>query len=282
MATVTQAWEGIDLELDNGNGGNSGSSATIYYIVSEAADEATACNAAWAFAPAEYLEIPKKSAAMSERLSDTMWKVEIRYGSESSSGSSDSGDEDGEPRMSFDCSAGTKHVQVALGKNTVVYIDDQEEKTLYENAEIGWNGKIGDESSATGVDVPCANLRESYTKTMSSSKLSNAQKRKYAGLTGKVNGGAFMGWQKGEVMFMGCSYSAPVKGRDKVEVSFHFQIQLNETKAKLLDKTVSKEGYEYIWAVTKQVKTGDSVTTKPRAIIVSKVVEHANFSELGL
>ncbi len=209
-------------------------------------------------------------------------EISAVYEADDSGSGSDSGETDGNLRMSFDCSAGTKHVQVALEKNDVKYVENQEEKALYENAEIGWNGKLGDESAATGVDVPCANLRETYIKTISASRLSNARKRKYAELTGKVNSGSFMGWKKGEVMFMGCSYSAPVKGRDKVEVSFHFQIQLNETKAKVFDQTISKEGYEYIWVVTTQEKSGDSVTTKPKAIVVSKVVEHANFSELGL
>lgn len=289
MATVTQAWEGIDLELDNGGGGNSGSSATIYYIVSDAADEATACNAAWAFAPAEYLEIPKKSAAMSERLSDTMWKVEIRYGTEDTSSASSSGsvgDEDDDPSVNFDCSAGTKHMTAAITQ-TCEYAGSGEKKDSADVASavpIGWNGKTGSESEAVGVDVSIGELRETYTKTFSRSKVTGTSwKRKVAELVGKVNSGSFKGWSAGEVQFLGCSYSAPLKGSKKVQVSFHFAIRLNESKAKVAGHPVgSKKGFEYLWAITDdEVADGERVR-KIKKIYKAVVCETDSFSGLGI
>ena len=41
--TVTQAWDGVDLTLEQGSGSNSSSSATVYYIVDGTQDDAESC-----------------------------------------------------------------------------------------------------------------------------------------------------------------------------------------------------------------------------------------------
>ncbi len=290
MATVIQAWEGIELELNNGSGSNSESTASIRYIVSDAADEAVATNAAWDHAPLKYLDIPKKSAAMSERLSHTMWKVEVHYGSEDSS-SSDSGggstdEEDDDPTVNFDCSAGTKHMTTAITQ-TCEYAGSGEKKDSADAASavpIGWNGKTGSESEAAGVDVSIGELRETYTKTFSRSKVTGTSwKRKVAELVGKVNSGSFKGWSAGEVQFLGCSYSAPLKGGKKVQVSFHFAIRLNESRAKVAGHSVgNKKGFEYLWAITDdEVEDGERIR-KIKKIYKAVVCETDSFSGLGI
>ena len=117
--TVTQAWDGVDLSLEQGSGSNSSSSATVYYIVDGTQDDADACTQAYNTAPEEFAGIPKKSVAISERLTDTAWKIEVHYGTEqvSSGGSGDGGDENDEATMNFDCSAGTKHMTAPLAQN---------------------------------------------------------------------------------------------------------------------------------------------------------------------
>ena len=113
---VTQAWDGVDLSLEQGSGSNSSSYATVYYIVEGTQDDAEACTQAYNTAPEEFAGIPKKSVAISERLTDTAWKIEIHYGTEqvSSSGGGDGGDENDEATMNFDCSSGTtSHLHAA-------------------------------------------------------------------------------------------------------------------------------------------------------------------------
>ena len=123
--TVTQAWDGVDLQLERGSGSNDASSATVHYIVSGTESEAEACTACYAAAPATYADIDKKSVAISERLTDTSWKVEVRYGSENKS--NDSGNEDDEATVNFDCSASTKHMTQAISQ-TCVYAASGEKK----------------------------------------------------------------------------------------------------------------------------------------------------------
>lgn len=284
--TVKQAWTGVDLSLEQGSGSNSNSTATVTYIVEGTEDDITACTSAYEFAPDEFSEIPKKSASVAERLTDTAWKIEVNYGSESKSSSGDSGDESDEATMNFDCSAGTKHMTQAI-EQTCVYAGSGESKDSTDEASavpIGWNGKDGSESEAAGVDVSIGELRETYTKTMSKSKVTGTSwKRKVAELVGKVNSGSFKGWSAGEVMFLGCSYSAPSKGSKKVAVSFHFAIRLNESKATVAGQNVgSVKGFEYLWALTDdEVKDGER-KRKVKKIYKAVVCETDGFGGLGI
>ena len=231
-------------------------------------------------------QIPKKSASVAERLTENAWKIEVNYGSESKSSSGDSGSEDDEATMNFDCSAGTKHMTQAI-EQTCVYAGSGESKDSSDEASavpIGWNGKDGSESEAAGVDVSIGELRETYTKTMSKSKVTGTSwKRKVAELVGKVNSGSFKGWNAGEVMFLGCSYSAPSKGSKKVSVSFHFAIRLNESKATVAGQNIgSKKGFEYLWALTDdEVRDGER-KRKVRKIYKAVVCETDGFGGLGI
>ena len=284
--TVKQAWTGVDLSLEQGSGSNSNSTATVTYIVEGTEDDITACTSAYEFAPDEFSEIPKKSASVAERLTENAWKIEVNYGSESKSSSGDSGSEDDEATMNFDCSAGTKHMTQAI-EQTCVYAGSGESKDSSDEASavpIGWNGKDGSESEAAGVDVSIGELRETYTKTMSKSKVTGTSwKRKVAELVGKVNSGSFKGWNAGEVMFLGCSYSAPSKGSKKVSVSFHFAIRLNENKATVAGQNIgSKKGFEYLWALTDdEVRDGER-KRKVRKIYKAVVCETDGFGGLGI
>lgn len=284
--TVKQAWTGVDLSLEQGAGSNSNSTATVTYIVEGTEDDITACTSAYEFAPDEFSEIPKKSASVAERLTENAWKIEVNYGSESKSSSGDSGSEDDEATMNFDCSAGTKHMTQAI-EQTCVYAGSGESKDSSDEASavpIGWNGKDGSESEAAGVDVSIGELRETYTKTMSKSKVTGTSwKRKVAELVGKVNSGSFKGWNAGEVMFLGCSYSAPSKGSKKVSVSFHFAIRLNESKATVAGQNIGgKKGFEYLWALTDdEVRDGER-KRKVRKIYKAVVCETDGFGGLGI
>jgi len=281
--TVTQAWDGVDLQLEQGSGSHDSSAATVYYIVSGTADETSACAKCYADAPAAYAGIAKKSVAVSERLTDTSWKIEVRYGN---SGSSDSGsgDDDEDPTVNFDCGTGTFHRVSALAQ-TCVYAESGERESDAEAAAvpIGWNGQTDSESSATGVDVPNAVLRKTYTKWIRLSKMNASWERKIAGLVGKVNSSTFHGYHEGECMFMGCSYTAPMRGSVKAQVSFHFSIQLNENNAVVAGiRCGSKEGFEYLWAISGDaVENGKSVK-KIRKIYKAVVCEKADFGDLGV
>ena len=198
-----------------------------------------------------------------------------------SSGGGGGGDDDEEPTESFECGGGTKHVNVAI-KQRRVYGGSNDDA----NGLIGWNGKSGSECEVAGVDLPAASPRQTYTKVMRVSKVTDtAYKRRVSGLVSKVNSKPFKGWEAGELMFENLSYSTPASGQTHVTVTFHFKVSLNESDAKVAGKSIGKkEGHEYVWTRHKTVKddTSGAPKTEVDSIYVSTVCEAADFSVLGL
>ena len=252
-------------------------SVEIRYIVFEAADEDTALSAVLGVAAKELNDLPLDSIEIDERCGDQTFKINALYKTEdiSSSGGDDDDEDDEEPTISFDCGGGSKHLLYSLSQKKVLGDKDP-------GGAIGWNGKTGDDCEITGVDIPTAQLRETYTVQMKISKLSTSYKKKVAALVGKVNSGTFKGWSAGEVMFLGMSYSTPAKKAKKVTVSFNFAIQPNESQVKVGGKSVSKKGFEYVWAISKTVANNGTPKMQVEGIYVDQVCEYASFSSLGL
>lgn len=201
--------------------------------------------------------------------------VTVSYKTVSEPDGGSSSEEEAAPEMSFDCGGGTMHLTHALAQKQV-------KGELNANGMIGWNGKSGQEMEITGVDVPCAQLRETYTRVMKSSKITPQYKKKVAAMVGKVNANNFKGWDAGEVMFLGMSYSAPVKGSEIITVTYNFSIQLNETQT-IDDTQITKTGYEYVWMIS---RTEANESQIPQSVIdsiyVATVCEKADFADLGL
>ena len=283
--TVEQMWEGIDLQLEKGSGANRSSSATVYYLVSGTVDDIEAISAAYSMAAENVSGIPKSGVSISERLSEDLWKIEVEYSYSNSGSSSKEDDKEDEATLSFDCGGGSKKVITAIGEQRAYG-----KKSVDPGSYIGWNGKTGPESEIAGVEIPTAQLRETYTKTMSMRSLSTKFKRNVASLVGKVNSSAFKGWEKGEVMFLGCSFSG-ADDADNVSVTFNFSIQPNEEVALSSitgdssdSGTVAKKGFEYVWSIaeTKKDDTSNKPKISTKGVWVAQVAEYADFSKLGL
>lgn len=201
-------------------------------------------------------------------------EISVAYEVKSNEDNSSSDSDDQEPTMSFDCGGGTKHLTHSL-KQT------RKSGTKDAGGAINWNGKTSTECQIAGIDVPTAQLRESYTRYMRPGQLTTSFKRKVAALVGKVNKGKFKGWSAGEVMFLGMSYSGALKGPDKIAVTFNFSIQPNESTT-INGQKISKNGFEYAWALSQTVEEKGVPKIKTEAIYVEKVCEEASFSGLGL
>lgn len=278
---VEQTWEGIDLQLENGDGTKKGSTATVYYLVSGTVDDIEAIMAAYSEAVPEISSIPKSGASISERLAEDIWKIEITYAHQSS-GSVSSGGSGDTSTLSFECGGGTKKVKTSIGEQRRVINNNAPDPGRF----IGWNGKSGDDSQIDGVDIPTAQMRETYTKEMNLSSLSTSYRRRVAAMVGKVNSGKFKGWERGEVMFLGCSFSGS-KADGKITVSFNFNIQPGETVdlsdiAEGESGTVSKEGFEYIWTISETKTENKQPKTVVKGAWIAKVTGYADFSQLGV
>lgn len=249
--------------------------AEIQYLVFEAADEDAALSAVLDVAPEEYEELPLESIEIDAKERDDIYRINAIYKQENGVFSSEDEDKN-EATVSFDCGGGTKHLNYSISQKKAFGEKDA-------GGAIGWNGKCGDDCEITGVDIPTAQLRETYTKSMRLSSLSTSYKRKVAALVGKVNSGSFKGWSAGEVMFMGMSYSAPARGSKKVTVTFNFAIQPNESGVKIGGKSVgNKKGFEYIWAISKTTAADNMPKVEVEGVYVDQVCEYESFSGLGL
>lgn len=259
-------------------------SAELLYIVSfdQDASELDALNAIREVAPGTVGVASVQSFEIDEMFDLAHYKVSVEYGNESSSssGSSDT-DEEEEPTVSFNCGGGTRHVTTAI-KQTMARKSNAPAVDIGNG--INWNGQYGDNSEFAGVDVPSADLQETYTKVMKISSLTTAFRRKVAGLVGCVNVNTFKGWEPGEVMFLGCSFSGVDRARERVSVSFNFSIKPNEKNVKLEDIPLGNvAGWDYVWTLKpKTTWSNNSVKTELQYAFVAQVAPRKNFSALGL
>lgn len=251
----------------------------IGYLVTGASGRDAARMAVLAEAPESEDALPLKSIRFEGFSGDETMEFSVVYGAleTASAGSSGSDDDEGEPTLSFDSSGGTKHLQYAISQKRV-------HGTKEAKNAIGWNGKGGQECEIAGVDIPIGQMRETYTRIMKMSALTTSFRRKVNACVGKVNANKFKGWEPGEVMFLGMSFSGSVKSSEKITVSFNFQIQPNESKAKVNDIDIGKvQGFEYIWCIPKPVKGKDSLPEMGiDSIYVATVAQLTDFKIFGL
>lgn len=270
------------LAKDNSLTGNAdgNDSAELSYIVIGASDLAEAQAAVLDKIPRTYLGCPLENVSVDRQEGHVVY---FRANYHAGMGGGGGGDEDdGEATESFDCGGGTMHMTHAIEQQCVYSADNTRQDDA--GGMIGWNGKFGPEAEYAGVDVPCADIRQTYTKTISKDQIgSTAYKRTIASLVGKVNAGSFKGWQPGEVMFLGASFSAPFSGAKKVTVTYNFRIMPNENNCQVAGKSCGgKKGFEYLWVRSQTVNDTTTPRVRVKKIYKAKVCEDGDFSALGI
>lgn len=288
--TVDQKWDAIQFNIKNGNFCDQESTATIGYIVQGTTSDSEALMAAYKQAP-EVLKaqpsdksgIPRRTATISERLGEQMWRIDVGYAW--SANNSDDTDDKEIPEMSFEVSGGTTHITQAYEQKCVYSLvsSKKDSDSEAEKVPIGWNGKTGEESEIAGVDVPIGQFSLTYKKIMSYSKAtSTAWLRKVANCYGRINKGRWKGWEAGEVMFNGGGFSTPMRGAKKVSVTFNFLIRMNEDNVKIGGHNIgSVKGHWYCWAIYED--DADSKGGKRiKKVYKARVNKESDFSALGL
>lgn len=278
---ITALWDTFDVEY---NGKGVIQSATYKYLVEGAEDEKNAILAVLASD-----EVPKgidniatiSNVEMDERVNETTYKVNVNYSStEQDSSDSDNDDEDAEPTMSFDTSGGTSTINFAKWQKALK--DGSPEVGL----AINWNNKMGDDCEVKGVEIVMPSLRETWTKTVSTSTANNTSfKRKIAKLTGKVNSRKFKGWDEGEVLFLGASFTAD-ESKKKTTVTYSFSIRFNEVvTVEDTGKKYDKYGHEYVWVIPgthADKKENFKIKVEAEGVYLARVYDYADLNELGI
>lgn len=257
---------------------NNVSEYEIKYLCFGAKTKDEALNAVYAAVPKTYGNLAYAGCKF-DGWEDGVIEVTAKYSASNNATGTLSGDQETEPTLSFDCSTGSAHIIKSRAQKK--YPSTAKDAGGY----IGWNGKPGKECEFAGVDKLTPVMRESYTRTIKRSLLTTQFKRNIIKLAGKVNDGKFKGWDAGEVLFLGASYSGADSNREKITVTYNFAIQENEADAKISEGiSVPRKGWEYIWSDSKTMTVSETgeIYIAILGIYVDEIYEEKDFGSLGL
>lgn len=271
MARVEQNYKEHPISMDRW--GNY-TSVEVPYIVFDVIDEEAALAAVHATALQVLHNLPLYSIAIDSRADDTTFRVVALYQNDVTDRYSNY-DEDMESEVSFNCGNATKHMLYAI-------MQDHRYGNKDAKGAIGWNGLYGKDMQIAGVDVPSADVHEVRTKVMNVSHLSTQYLRRVIDIYGCVNDRRFYGWEKGEALFLGISYSYPRNARHAL-VQFHFNIRINEKEVEVSGHSIGNvEGFQYISAIPIAKNGNDGLEADVSDVYVNNVLRYADFSILGV
>lgn len=249
-------------------------SAELVYTVRGTNDDLAARNAAETTSPATYDGQPRQSTSV-EPVGDELWEAVVRYG-KAQGGSLP---EPGENIFSFDTGGGTQHIA-------------QSKETVSSHAPSGssppdFGGAIGVTADGVeGVDITVPVFQFSETHYFTNDQVTPSYKGTLFSLTGKVNSGAFKGFQAGEVLFLGASGARRgTDPDDDWEITFRFAASPNAIGISVGDISgISKKGWEYLWVrYADQEDTGShAIVKRPVAAYVERVYDEGSFAGLGI
>ena len=175
------------------------------------------------------------------------------------------------PKFSFDTGGGTQHISQSL-------------RPVWRSADApNFKGAIGvSDNNVSGVDIVVPNLNLTITQTFPREMVTIGYMADLAYLTGKVNGGWFLGFAPGEVLFMGAGGS---DSTIDIDVTFKFAICGSRRDFYVGDIYVpAKYGWEYMWVryADEVASDGGSIVKVPSAVYIEQVYETANFLALGI
>jgi hypothetical protein len=181
-----------------------------------------------------------------------------------------------ESQYSFDTGGGTQHVTQSLAN-----IGRYSAPGFAAPEFFGAIGVTDDRVEGTDIAVPVFNFAE--THYILNTLVTPAYKLALFNLTGKVNGGSFKGFAKGEVLFLGASGSK--RGLEDWEITFRFAASPNVASLSLGAITgVAKEGWHYLWVrfIDDEDATARALIKRPIAAYVEQVYPYGDFSGLGI
>lgn len=227
--------------------------------------------AALATLPDTYDDKPRQTIEIDE-LAPGLWQVTTTYAYTFSAFVLPS---DGSA-SSFDTTGGTRHLTQSLktiGRYAVGTATPQDFK-----------GAIGvSEHGVEGVDIPDRRFVFRETRIVPDADVDAAFMANIWGLTGMVNGGDFLVYPAGSVLFEGATGAQ--RSETEWEIVYHFAFQPNATDLSVGEISgIAKKGWEYLWVVYEPAVDEDAqaLVRTPSAVFVEQVFEEGDFTALGL
>ena len=139
------------------------------------------------------------------------------------------------------------------------------------------------EDRVEGTEIVIRSYAFTIRKKYESSSIDGTFKGHLFQSTGKVNHATYMGFAKGELLFVGANGTQQTQ--DTWEIDFSFMASPNETDLEIGDITVSaKEGWHFLWVEFEDVEdaTANRLVKRPLAAHVERVYQYHDLSVLGL
>jgi len=262
-----------------------GSSFTYTYVVLGTGNVTTATGTVAAVAPLFYLaddsQILVRQEFIPKVVGPTSWEIGVRYGTEDDRKSHEV-PEAGFWRFSFDTTGGTHKITQSLETIHRVEADPADPAPDLKQA-IGWDGK-----RVNGVDVVVPKLEFDITAYYAPATITAGYMKDLARKTGRTNDGAWLGFDEGEILYMGSTGDGDVPlacgPRVKpIPIVHKFAASENVTDLAVGDMTVpSKKGFEYLWVRYKQIESDDTTNIIPKPVhaYVERTYEKTDFAAL--
>ena len=246
-------------------------SVELRYVIRGTNDDVEARNALVAFSPATYdpwgsgwFYLPRETVSV-QPVGDLLWEGVVRYGPFTPTD---------ESTFAFDTGGGTQHI--TQSKQTIAKYPA--------GSAPDFKGAIGvTNDSVEGVDITVPVYHFSETHYLPDTTVTPAYRLTIFQLTGRVNVGAFKGFNAGEVLFLGASGAR--RGYGDWEITFRFAASPNVNNLTIGDITgIDKKGWEYLWVryADSEDQTAKALVKKPLAVYIERVYDDGDLSLLGI
>lgn len=184
--------------------------------------------------------------------------------------------EPGEFVVSIDTTGATVNVQEAFAQTKF-------NATNFTAIDYGTSINVDSQGNPQGVEKIIPSLKLNIKATIKKANFSSAlaYAKVIAGFTGKVNHEAFLGFARGELLFLGAT--GDIITDENPTLDFAFEASVNITNQTIGSITgINKLGWEYIWFdfAQKQDTTTKLKKTIARGAYVAEIYEFANFTGL--
>ncbi len=173
--------------------------------------------------------------------------------------------------LSFDTTGGTVNQKVSLST-----VDSYTADVGDPVANYGGAIDVQDDGQVNGIDIVIPALKLNVAFKHPIAVITLPQIRAIARMAGTVNSAAFLGFDIGEVLFMGATGS---EGTDtETEVNYQFACSENLTDATIGPFAhVNKLGWDVAWIKFHPQVDGGNPVIKPRWLFVERVYRRKNF-----
>lgn len=258
-----------------------GSTDERVYVVLGTSDEIAAANAALAIAPL-FLntvnpgEVLIRTDATPAPIGPTAWEVAVKYVNESNKKSQEP-PEPGTWHFNFDTTGGSHKITQAL---ETVWKGERSMSNPAPDLQgaIGWDGK-----KVNGADVPVAKLEFSITAYYAPTAVTTTFMRNLARRTPRTNSDTFLGFDPGELLYVGSSGSGDIPTRNgqrvkPIAITHKYWASENLTDLAVGEITVAtKKGWDYLDVRYEMVEESGKLFPVPVHAFVHRIFEEMDF-----